>query len=78
LTQYTPISERKKNLLAECIPNRCVNKEDYETIMGWLEEFGIEEGFYQEVIPGSEWLPDFTQENPFPSKILVPVWHHNT
>ena len=69
MTQYTPIPGREK-----IAPNRYVRKEDYETVMGWLEEFGIEDGFCQELVTGSEWLPDFTRTNPFPSKLSVPVW----
>jgi putative pyruvate formate lyase activating enzyme len=78
MTQYTPIPEKKENRLSEYIPSRCVNKEDYDTVMGWLDEFEIEEGFYQDLLTGDEWLPNFRQANPFPSKILVPVWHYST
>jgi putative pyruvate formate lyase activating enzyme len=69
MTQYTPIPTSKK-----IAPERFVNKADYEAVMGWLEEFGIEDGFFQELLTGDEWLPDFKRINPFPSKISVPVW----
>jgi len=69
MTQYTPIPGIKKKA-----PNRYVIKEEYEIVMRWLEEFGIEEGFCQELVTGSEWLPDFRKDNPFPSKLSVPVW----
>jgi len=69
MTQYTPIPGREK-----LAPTRYVNKEDYQTVMNWLEEFDIEEGFCQELVTGSEWLPDFRRTNPFPSKLSVPVW----
>ena len=69
MTQYTPIPG-----IGKIAPNRYVIKEEYEVVMRWLEEFGIEEGFCQELVTGSEWLPDFRKSNPFPSKLSVPVW----
>jgi len=69
MTQYTPVPGTKKDA-----PKRYVNKNDYETVMKWLEEFGIEDGFCQELVTGSEWLPDFKRTNPFPSKLSIPVW----
>lgn len=74
MTQYTPIPGREDTALHERAPGRYVKKEDYGIVMDWLDEFGIEDGFFQELITGSEWLPDFKQLNPFPSKISVPVW----
>jgi putative pyruvate formate lyase activating enzyme len=74
MTQYTPIPGREKFPPSKRPPERYVNKKDYEIVMEWLDEFGIKDGFYQELITGSEWLPDFKQLNPFPSKISVPVW----
>jgi len=71
MTQYTPIPNRKKNPM----PNRFLTEEEYETVLGWLEEYGIEDGFCQELVTGSEWLPDFRKQNPFSSELSVPVWH---
>jgi len=70
MTQYTPIPNRKSPM-----PNRFLTEEEYETVLGWLEEFGIEDGFCQELVTGSEWLPDFRKQNPFSSELSVPVWH---
>jgi putative pyruvate formate lyase activating enzyme len=69
MTQYTPIPA-----LADG-PGRFLGRREYETIMGWLEEFGIEDGFCQELLGANDWLPDFTRPNPFPSALSVPVWH---
>jgi putative pyruvate formate lyase activating enzyme len=69
MTQYTPIPGRKKPM-----PQRYLNAEEYETVLNWLEEFGIEDGFCQELVTGSDWLPDFNRPNPFPSELSVPVW----
>jgi len=68
MTQYT---------LIKSIPNapqRFVSRQEYETVLGWLSEYGIEEGFCQELVTGSDWLPDFRKENPFSSKLSVPIW----
>jgi putative pyruvate formate lyase activating enzyme len=70
MTQYTPIPGRQKQM-----PNGFLTEEDYKTVIGWLKEFNIEDGFCQELVTGSEWLPDFTRANPFSSKLSKPVWH---
>jgi putative pyruvate formate lyase activating enzyme len=58
-------------------PNRYISQEEYNTVLGWLAEFGIEDGYCQELVPGNtDWLPDFEKENPFPSDLSVPVWHY--
>jgi putative pyruvate formate lyase activating enzyme len=74
MTQYTPIKgmEAKGE---DGPPGRFLNREEYERVCGWLEDFGIEEGFYQELAPDDEWLPDFNRVNPFSSKLSLPVWH---
>jgi putative pyruvate formate lyase activating enzyme len=71
MMQYTPVGS------ASNIPKRYVNEGEYETVIGWLDEFGIEDGFYQELSPDSEWLPDFTRINPFSSELSTPAWHWN-
>jgi putative pyruvate formate lyase activating enzyme len=73
MTQYTPV---KGNQAGEReAPRRYVNREEYGRARQWLEEFGIEEGFYQELAADSEWLPDFSRANPFSSELSRPVWH---
>ena len=69
MMQYTPVGD------APNIPQRCISEEEYETVLDWLDEFGIEDGFYQELVPDSEWLPDFSRANPFSSGLSTPVWH---
>ena len=56
-------------------PARRVSPAEYELVVGWLEELGIEEGFIQEPEPGSEWLPDFSRRDPFPESQARAVWH---
>jgi putative pyruvate formate lyase activating enzyme len=76
MTQYTPPDPRA-GLTAKAgnAPKRFLNKDEYGTALAWLEEFGIEDGFYQELETGNEWLPDFERENPFSSELSAPVWH---
>ena len=69
MTQYTPIPSR-----GDEAPKRYLREDEYETVLAWLEEYGIEDGFCQELVTGNEWLPDFRRVNPFPSKLSVPVW----
>jgi putative pyruvate formate lyase activating enzyme len=69
MMQYTPVGD------APNIPQRCISEEEYETVLDWLDEFGIEDGFYQELVPDNEWLPDFNRANPFSSELSTPVWH---
>ena len=46
-----------------------VSAEEYETLLGYLDEFGIEEGFVQELEDSIDWIPDFTRDNPFPERL---------
>jgi len=69
MSQYTPMINDTSG------PGRYVNKREYETVLGWLGEFGIEDGFCQELVTGNDWLPDFRRSNPFSSGLSVPVWH---
>jgi len=73
MTQYTPVSG--KSGVLDDIPKNYLSKEEYDAVMGYLEEFMIEDGFCQELVTGSDWLPDFNRPNPFSSKLSVPVWH---
>ena len=69
MSQYTPMSGDTN------APERFLSEREYETVLGWLGEFGIEDGFCQELVTGSDWLPDFSRANPFSSGLSVPVWH---
>jgi putative pyruvate formate lyase activating enzyme len=73
MTQYSPIPVNGQVL--STIPNRLLSNKEYEIILGWLDEFDITEGFYQELITDNGWLPDFERINPFSSGLSVPVWH---
>jgi len=68
MTQYTPIPNRRRQM-----PQRYLSAEEYKTVIKWLDEFKIEDGFCQELVTGSDWLPDFKRHNPFSSELSVPV-----
>jgi putative pyruvate formate lyase activating enzyme len=70
MTQYTPVETDV------IIPGRYISEDEYETVLSMLDEFEIDDGFCQELITGSDWLPDFTRANPFSSELSVPVWHY--
>jgi putative pyruvate formate lyase activating enzyme len=69
MTQYSPVPG-----LHESAPTRYVSEKDYNIVLEWLREYEIEDGFCQELVTGSDWLPDFTRANPFSSEMSVPVW----
>ncbi|MDR2484966.1 MAG: radical SAM protein [Treponema sp.] len=70
MTQYTPVKQAGID--------RHLNEKEYKRILQWLEEFGIEDGFYQELTPDTGWLPDFNRQNPFSSELSTPIWHWKT
>jgi putative pyruvate formate lyase activating enzyme len=70
--QYTGI---RQNPLTD-FPSRSVSEEEYNAVLLWLDEYGIEDGYCQELVPATtDWLPDFEKDNPFPSDLSIPVWH---
>jgi putative pyruvate formate lyase activating enzyme len=76
MTQYTPIvGADTAGGNVQNVPGRFLNEQEYDTVLGWLDEFGIEDGFCQELVTGSDWLPDFRRPNPFSSELSVAVWH---
>jgi putative pyruvate formate lyase activating enzyme len=75
MTQYTPVERGALGEGGEGGPSRQLGSGEYETVLDWLAEFGIEDGFCQELAPGNEWLPDFSRINPFSSELSTPVWH---
>ncbi|NCB71438.1 MAG: hypothetical protein EOM45_06545 [Clostridia bacterium] len=43
-----------------------ITEQEYEELLALLEDLGIEDGFVQELGENISWIPDFTQEVPFP------------
>ncbi len=79
MMQYTPI---QSGYGASCFfsATHRVSEGEYEEVLDYLDELGIEEGFIQDPSEADEaenaWLPDFTKRNPFPSKLSKVVWHY--
>jgi len=71
MSQYTPIARDG----AGPMPGRFLSEREYDTVLGWLGELGIDDGFCQDYITGNDWLPDFKRHNPFSSELSVTVWH---
>ena len=72
MTQYTPIAA----LAGRTAPKDALGQAEYEELVALIDELGLGEGFYQELVPGSDWLPDFCRPNPFSSELSRTVWHH--
>lgn len=72
--QYEPVGPDVRAPGDSPVPDRRVTEAEYEQVAAWLEELGIEEGFIQEPITDSSWLPDFTRLNPFSSELSRPLW----
>jgi putative pyruvate formate lyase activating enzyme len=76
MMQYTPVSGGNgTNGQGPGSLDRYVHEKEYETVLRWLEEFDIEDGYYQELVPDNDWLPDFNRYNPFSSELATPLWH---
>ena len=71
MTQYTPVPAAG----ATPLPERFTSGDEYAHLVELLGELNIEEGFLQELVPDSEWLPDFSRAQPFSSALAKPVWH---
>ncbi|MDR2521796.1 MAG: radical SAM protein [Spirochaetaceae bacterium] len=70
MTQYAP----PKNAPAG-IPARSLRTAECDTLLRWLTELGIEDGYYQEREEGAAPFPDFYQTQPFPAHLANCVWH---
>lgn len=82
MSQYTPVpfkgtqqesDERSKSL--EAFQNRLVNKTEDAKLRELIDAYEFEYLFYQDLGDDSDWLPDFTREQPFSYKLAKPVWH---
>jgi putative pyruvate formate lyase activating enzyme len=77
MTQYTPIPEASFDSGARLDGGlkRPLSSGEYESLVRLLEEFGIEDGYYQEMDGGAACLPDFSRPQPFPPHLAESVWH---
>jgi putative pyruvate formate lyase activating enzyme len=72
--QYTPV--RLIRSKKDRHPGRTIHTREYDQVLSWLVDLGIDDGFVQDPATGDEWLPDFTRPNPFPENQAVPLWHY--
>jgi putative pyruvate formate lyase activating enzyme len=71
MSQYTPIPGQP----VEPPFDRELTEGEWAEVLAALEELGIEDGYVQELVPGTEWLPDFARERPFSAELSRMVWH---
>ena len=75
MVQFTPVREELGGVEHGPVENRRVSAEEYEEVCAYLERYGIEEGFIQELEDGESWCPDFRNRDPFPDPKARTVWH---
>jgi putative pyruvate formate lyase activating enzyme len=85
MTQYTPIARRgsgvrcnaAKDAPAEsaAFENRFVQPREETDLRDIVEAYAFEQVFFQELVRGNDWLPDFSRVQPFSSELAKPVWH---
>lgn len=75
MTQYTPVAS--KYFLRGNLPRRFLSLQEYNTVLSWIEELKIEDGYYQELENDDKWLPDFNKKNPFKSELSKTIWHYS-
>lgn len=75
MTQYTPVKESPYAKEIDAFPNRLIDRREADRLQALLERYGISDGFYQELVEDTGWLPDFNRQQPFSSSLAKPIWH---
>ncbi len=55
--------------------NRLLNQSEFADIQDLIAGYDFQYLFYQELEEDTEWLPDFTRQQPFSYELAKPVWH---
>lgn len=71
MVQYSPVKIPGNTIK---IPERYISEKEYESLLDYMEEFSIEDGFFQDLEKTSDWLPDFNNMVPFPSEQTKVIW----
>ncbi len=72
MTQFTPVKKEQKFSLFE---NRMLKTAEDRKLKAMLKDLQIDDGFYQELVPSDDWLPDFNRIQTFSSELSKPLWH---
>lgn len=71
MSQYTPIPTQP----VEPPFDRPLSAAEWSEALEALDGLGIDDGYAQELVPGDEWLPDFSRERPFSAELSKMIWH---
>lgn len=75
MTQYTPVEKSPKHKNLTAFESRYINNDEFNDIQDMLDIYELDQGFYQELVQDSQWLPDFSKMQPFSSDLAKPLWH---
>ncbi|AGT42511.1 radical SAM protein [Treponema pedis] len=75
MTQYTPIKANPKAKSVSLFENRMLKNSEDIILRNFLSALKIDNGFYQELVPSDDWLPDFNRVQTFSSSLSKPLWH---
>lgn len=75
MVQYYPANRASRNILL----NREITHTEYERVMGFLDKYGLENGWIQEMESQNFYRPNFNKdrEDPFGNKKLTEISVHN-
>lgn len=75
MTQYTPIKLNSNLKTTPGFENRMLKSSEDTILRNFLCLMEIDDGFYQELVPSDDWLPDFNLKQTFSSSLSKPIWH---
>ncbi|MGP1576788.1 MAG: radical SAM protein [Treponema sp.] len=78
MTQYTPVAANSRSAYSKSFDNRLLTIDEDAKLRHLLDYFAIDDGFYQELVCETDWLPDFTRVRTFSSELSKPLWHWTT
>ena len=61
MSQYFPVHKATKHPLL----SRSIRESEYEKVLGWLEKYGLDNGWVQDYSSRDYYCPDFERDQPF-------------